>query len=51
VVFLATSKIYVQNLIPFGKFFHEFTLRSQHAAAQLGASKIGQAHRTNHEKF
>jgi hypothetical protein len=41
VVSLATSSIYVQNLIPFGKFFHQIWLfRFLHAAAQNRASKL-----------
>jgi hypothetical protein len=52
VVLLATSRIYVQNLIPFGKYFHEiWFFRSQRKPLHKRGVKIGQAHRTNDEKF
>jgi len=51
VVVLATSSVYVQNLIPFGKSFHENLVIPLIASAARQGSKIGQAHRTKHEKF
>lgn len=51
VVFLATSRIYVQNLIQFGKFCHEAIVSQTGCCSTVMASQLVKLNRTNHEKF